>query len=70
MTLRAIEGAQPPAGRKLTCIKCGLVWTVFEIPRPFIDPERFDCLQCGTLDLLTPTVQARRYDPAIAELPF
>lgn len=75
MTLRPIAGGNPPTGRLLTCVKCGVTWRVYELPREFLPAHEFDCLQCGTLDLVDladelERVQERRYDPEVAELPF
>lgn len=71
LTLRVLTGGQQ--GRHLTCTKCGVTWRVFELPREFIDPTTFDCLQCGTLSLLEladlERIQERRYDPSISLFP-
>lgn len=63
-------------GRPLTCTVCGDTVTVYELPKPFIDPVRYRCGDCqaGTrraqLELLARRQETRDYDPAMAEVPF
>lgn len=60
--------------RTLTCIQCACPVQVHEIPRPFIDPHLFVCGHClkpARVQLeLGPRREERRYDPAIAAVPF
>lgn len=61
--------------RRLNCTRCADTVTVTEIPRPFIDPERYVCGQClkpanAPQIQLEPAEETRHYDPAIAEIPY
>lgn len=40
-------------GRNLTCMKCGALVCVHELPGPFLDRDRFVCGEC-----LVPKVEA------------
>ena len=60
--------------RRLTCIRCGQRIIVHEEPVEFIDPYLFVggcCLEPREqLELDGEREETRRYDPAIAEVPF
>ena len=60
--------------RILTCIRCGQPVRVHEEPREFIDPSLFVggcCLEpSDQLELDGEREETRRYDPAIAAVPF
>lgn len=61
-------------GRTLTCTQCATPIQVFEIPRPFIDPDLFVCGHClkpARVQLnLEPRTETRTYNPAIAAIPY
>lgn len=68
-------------GRRIACSKCQQVWLVHEIPVEFIDPALYvgtcclrpkqpDQPELLRLQLDEPGVDERRYDPAIARIPY
>jgi len=59
--------------RLLICTQCHTPITVYEIPRPFINPDTYKCGHCQhgtTPDLLEPGEETHRYDPAQAPIPY
>lgn len=71
------------AGRVFECRRCGDDVIVYELPVPFVDPDRFTCLAClderhkpvqlalAVEKRKAPTrVEDRRYDPAQSTIPF
>lgn len=67
-------------GRNLLCTRCGEQVLVYEIPRPWIDPNLYVCGQClkpsdGLVQTALELEQAlrteeRRYDPQQSLIPY
>jgi hypothetical protein len=79
---RRIPRADAP--RRFTCTRCDEPVDVFELPRPWVDPDRFVCIPCldarhtapAQLELVEPgrkppaRTETRAYDPSFAEIPY